>query len=71
MSKLVFLIIAAVVIYFVLTGLARKHRTRAEPPSAEPMVPCAHCGINLPRGEALETRGRFFCCEEHRQLASG
>ena len=71
MSKLVLLIIAAVVIYFVVTGAARRHRARAEPKPAEPMVACAHCGVNLPRSEALEAQGRFFCSEEHRRLASG
>jgi uncharacterized protein len=73
-TKLLVLIIAAAVIYVVLTGVFRTRRPRAESApekSAEPMVPCVHCGVNLPRSEALESGGRFYCNEEHRRLASG
>jgi len=70
-SKLLLLVIAIVVVYFVLTGLARKRRARPVSPVGEPMVPCAHCGVNLPRSEALEAAGRFFCSEEHRRLNAG
>jgi len=69
-SKLVLLVIATVVVYFVLTGLARKRRQRSAPPPAEAMVPCAHCGVNIPRSEALGAAGRFFCSEEHRRLGA-
>jgi uncharacterized protein len=70
-SKLLLLVIAIVIAYFVLTGLARKRRQRPVPPPVEPMVPCAHCGVNVPRSEALEAAGRFFCSEEHRRLGAG
>src|SRR5437899_8153590 len=70
-SKLLLLIIAIVVVYFVLTSSARKRRPRSAPPPVEPMVPCAHCGINVPRSEALGAAGRFFCSEEHRRLGAG
>jgi len=70
-SKVLLLVIATVVVYFVLTGLARKRRQRAAPPPVEPMVPCAHCGVNLPRSEALGAAGRFFCSEEHRRIGTG
>jgi len=71
MSKFLLLILAIIVIYFVVKGLARKRRERAGPPPSEPMVPCAHCGVNLPRSEAIEATGRFFCSEEHRRLGVG
>ena len=72
MSKLLFLVIAIIAVYFVLSGFARKRRKRsAQPPPGETMVPCAHCGVNLPRSEALEAAGRFFCSEEHRRLGAG
>jgi len=70
-SKLLLLLVAIVVVYFVLTGLARKRRQRSAPPAAEAMVACAHCGINVPRSEALEAAGRFFCSEQHRRLGAG
>jgi uncharacterized protein len=30
------------------------------------MVPCSHCGVYVPRGEALQDGDRYFCCREHR-----
>ena len=69
-SKLLLLVIAIVVAYFVLTGLARKRRQRSAPPPVEPMVACAHCGVNVPRSEALGAAGRFFCSEGHRRLGA-
>lgn len=33
----------------------------------EDMVRCAVCQVNLPRSEALLSRGKFYCCDEHRR----
>jgi uncharacterized protein len=70
-SKLLLLVIAFAVIYFLVSGLVRKRGGSSSPPPVEAMVPCAHCGINVPRSEALESRGRFYCSEEHRRVGSG
>jgi len=70
-SKLLILLVAVVVVYLALSGFGRKRRERPVPPPGEPMVPCAHCGVNLPRSEALGDAGRFFCSEEHRRLGAG
>jgi uncharacterized protein len=38
---------------------------------AQDIVPCAHCGVHLPRSEALagpEHGGELFCSAEHRRL---
>lgn len=55
-----------------------KHRTPPPPPPPSPtarppaksepqaMVACAHCGLHLPRAEALEHAHRHYCCAEHR-----
>lgn len=36
------------------------------------IVPCAHCGVHLPRRDALagpeHGRALVFCCPEHRRL---
>ncbi|MFZ9627489.1 MAG: PP0621 family protein, partial [Burkholderiaceae bacterium] len=34
---------------------------------AEGMVSCSLCGLNVPRSEAVQQSGRFFCCDDHRQ----
>jgi uncharacterized protein len=39
----------------------------AAPPPPQPMLACAHCGVHLPRAEALmDPAGRPFCTEAHR-----
>lgn len=35
---------------------------------AESMVRCAHCGIHLPRSEALLLEGNTWCGHEHAKL---
>lgn len=30
------------------------------------MVRCAYCGIHIPKNEALERDGHYYCSEEHR-----
>lgn len=73
LSKLLLFILIAAVIYVLIKSAARKRDAGtgpAGPATPESMVPCAHCGVNLPRSEALEVRGRFYCSEEHRRLGS-
>ena len=46
-------------------------RTRAQSQvraPSEQMVRCAHCGIHLPRSEALLLEGRTWCGTEHARL---
>ena len=71
MSKLLLLLIAAAAIYLLVSGYSRKRGRPSSAPQSESMVACAHCGLNVPRGEALESAGRFFCSEEHRRVGSG
>lgn len=41
-----------------------------EPAQATAMLPCAHCGVHLPVGEALiNEQGQPFCCEAHLRAA--
>lgn len=57
-------------------GRAKPRRREAPPGSASPpasravpMVECAHCGLHLPRSDALEGEGgRYFCGAPHRRL---
>jgi uncharacterized protein len=35
---------------------------------AEQMVRCAHCGIHLPRSEALLLGGHTWCSQDHARL---
>ncbi|HEX7749322.1 MAG TPA: PP0621 family protein [Bordetella sp.] len=55
---------------------AAVRRTAAQPGKAtangiEAMVSCAHCGIYMPRSEALLIGKRTWCCEDHARLGPG
>ncbi len=74
MSKLLIVLAAALVLYFLWRGLRRDANRRPGPgPGAgadgERMVGCGHCGVHLPVSEAIESQGRYFCSEEHRRLS--
>lgn len=72
-----YLLVIAVVL--LILGLARtKRRVDAKParraaaadkPAPEAMVRCAHCGVHLPRREALAGAGSGLYCSEAHRLA--
>ena len=43
-----------------------RHGARREQAPVE-MTQCAHCGVHLPRNEALSGPGGAYCSEAHRQ----
>ena len=45
-----------------------KPQAPARGQTVEDMVKCAHCGVNLPRSEAIYSGGEFYCTAEHKQL---
>ena len=68
-------ILLLIVIGFVVWGVIRAYqRSLVKPPAsrdekaAEDMVKCVHCGVNLPRSEAIYSGGDFFCTPEHKQI---
>ena len=74
MGRLLVIVIGAFIIYLLLKGYFRNLQRPADPtpethrpPIAENMVRCAQCGVNVPKTEAIFSRGAFFCTDEHRQ----
>lgn len=69
--RLLFLILAIILLIFTvkaLFGRSASHRAeRKQRLTGEKVVPCAQCQLHLPRSEALESDGRFFCGEQHRR----
>lgn len=69
--KILIFLLAVFVLLWLLRGSQRRN---APPPAArpgntnepQPMLACAHCGVHLPRDEALPGRGGVFCGEAHR-----
>jgi uncharacterized protein len=74
MGKILFWLGVFAAVFLVLKAVAviqRKGTLKsgdAEPPdqkSLPSLVSCAKCGLHLPRQEALERRGQYFCTAEH------
>lgn len=50
-------------------GAGRRKSAKGDAARAEEMVACAHCGLHLPRSEALAARGLHYCSGAHRDAA--
>ncbi len=71
MLKILLLIVVGVIAYAVLKKYSRSVQGPPGKPqvrAAEDMVRCAHCGVNLPRSEAIYSQGEFYCSVEHQKL---
>ncbi len=71
--KIFIFLVAIVVLLWLLRSSVRRGAARppaapptAAPPIALPMTTCRHCGLHLPRDEALPGKGGDFCGEAHR-----
>ena len=82
MSRALFWILLAVLIYFAvrakLRAAARNHQPHVPPQQAAPpaaaienMTSCAHCGLHFPASEALHADGRDYCSPGHLRLPPG
>lgn len=71
MGKILFIILVTLLLVLWFKHLARpRGEGTNKPPApkkAEDMVRCKVCGVNLPRSEALLSKGQFYCCDEHRR----
>ena len=66
MGKWIFLVLFALVVYLAVKAARRKERAKARSLRLpEDMVACGRCGVNLPKSEAFQSQGRFFCCKDH------
>ena len=60
--KLILLALAAWVVFRLVRSYGRTVRREETPKNeiGEDMVRCTHCGVHLPRSEAVVSRGEFF-----------
>jgi uncharacterized protein len=67
---LVAILVAAWVVWRYLKASAEQRRARRDTPLVEDMVRCLHCGMHVPRTEAVPGPGGAgaYCCDEHRRL---
>lgn len=74
MGRILLLVIIVFLIWLIFRGFfraqVRKSEGSAHPARAEDMVACARCGVNLPRSDAREERGVFYCRDNPRCLES-
>lgn len=67
--KVLLLVAVLLVLLWLLRPRRPTRRDRNDGPAGhevEKMVRCAHCGVHLPRRDALLARGETFCSQEHR-----
>lgn len=70
--KFVIFVVAIVLLLWLVFGRRRVRRDAPPPPphppasGAEGMVACAHCGVHLPRSEAVVDGVRPYCSDAHR-----
>lgn len=71
MGKVLLLLAIAGTIWWLWRKSRARPRPEVRPPPrpAELMAVCAHCGVNQPRSECIESRGQVYCSEAHRQAA--
>lgn len=74
MGRILFFVLLGIAVYvaFRIWRVGRQRGSNAGRGSggelSEPMIRCAHCGLNVPRSEALADAGRWYCSEAHRRL---
>lgn len=76
MVKLLLLVMIIIAVLFITRFITQKKPFIAPPrkgkpptpPGAEQMVRCAHCGIYLPRSEALMSNEHTWCSLDHAKL---
>jgi uncharacterized protein len=74
MGRILFFLLLGVALYvgFRIWRTGQRHGSGSARAGAgevsEPMTRCAHCGLNVPRSEAIGDAGRWYCSEAHRRL---
>lgn len=69
MKYLIVILVVVAVGWLLLRGRTSDRRVRRGASSGanlQAMVQCAHCGVHLPRADAVEDRLGAFCSEAHR-----
>ena len=45
--------------------ISKPKRTRTTEDAAAPMVRCAHCGVHIPKAQALSQAQQWYCSQAH------
>ncbi|MDD2777024.1 MAG: PP0621 family protein [Gallionella sp.] len=71
MSRLIFLLAIALVVYLIFKTVRRPPPPSVAEKPIENMVRCAQCGVNVPKSESLQVGVYYFCRAEHRDAYRG
>jgi uncharacterized protein len=69
MKYLILALVIVIVGWFLLRARPRPGADVRKPaggPQPQEIVACQHCGVHLPRAEAVADRSGVFCSEAHR-----
>lgn len=69
MARLIFLVVAIALVYWLLRRFRQSPSESRDASQTEDMVSCIHCGLNLPKSEAISSGDNYYCCEAHRREA--
>ncbi len=64
--RLIVFIALISLILFVYRKLTAPKQPSTTAKSSEEMKKCAHCGVHLPKNEAIEEDDLYFCSKEHK-----
>jgi uncharacterized protein len=68
MMRILILVALAAAVYLLIRQFSRKQPYHPSNPSSPPSretVQCAQCHIYIPKDEAVNAEGQFFCCPQH------
>jgi uncharacterized protein len=70
--KIFLIVVAIVAVVLIVRFLLRQRRLeRPRTVAGGDMVRCAHCGLHLPVGSAIQDGQRWYCSREHQRLSRG
>jgi len=60
--------LAVFLVYVIVRKISLSYRSGRSPVKPSKMVQCSHCGIYVPREDALINGKGIYCCDDHRIL---
>ena len=69
MGRIAFFLLLALVVYLAIKMWRRAPPRRSAGEKTVAMLRCEHCGVYLPRSEAIQELGHNYCSAEHQRAA--
>ena len=71
MLRLLIIILLVVLLFALIKRFLPGKLPEPDEPRIAKMVRCDYCQIYIPHTSAIKHAGRYYCCKEHRESASG